>query len=59
MFRHLLQNIAKIIKKHLHFLHVSDELRSVVSTRPMVSVAAGCKLSSCLVRAKLYRLTLS
>ena len=52
----MLKDFAKVIKKHLHLLHMNDEAKKVVTPGLMVSFRGARKLSSYLVRAKLYPL---
>ena len=52
----LLKDFAKVIKKHLHLLHMKDEVKKAFTPGPMVSFRGARKLSSYLVRAKLYPL---
>ena len=52
----MLKDFAKVIKKHLHLLHMNDEVKKAFTPGPMVSFRGARKLSSYLVRAKLYPL---
>ena len=52
----MLKDFAKVVKKHLHLLHMNDEVKKAFSSGPMVSILGVRKLSSYLVRAKLYPL---
>ena len=52
----LLKDLAKVIKKHLHLLQMNDEIKKAFTPGPMVSFWGARKLSSYLVRAKLYPL---
>ena len=52
----LLKDFAIVIKKHLHLLHMNDEVKKAFTPGPMVSFWGARKLSSYLVRAKLYPL---
>ena len=52
----LLKGFAKVIKKHLHLLHMNDEVKKAFTPGPMVSFQGTRKLSSYLVTEKLYPL---
>ena len=43
-----------IINKHLYLLYINDEVKVVFTPKPMVSFRSSHKISSYLVRAKLY-----
>ena len=51
-----LKNISQIINKNLHLLYMDQEVKKVFTPKPMVSFRSARKLSSYLVRAKLYPL---
>ena len=51
-----LKNINQIINKNLHLLYIDQEVKKVFARKPMVSFRSARKLSSYLVRAKLYPL---
>ena len=51
-----LKNINQIINKNLHLLYMDQEVKKVFTPKPMVSFRSARKLSSYLVRAKLYPL---
>ena len=51
-----LKNINQIINKDLHLLYMDQEVKKVFTPKPMVSFRSARKLSSYLVRAKLYPL---
>ena len=50
----LLKDFGKVINKHLHLLHMNDGVKKAFSTVPMMSFQGERKLSSYLVRAKLF-----
>ena len=50
----LLKSLSKIISKNLHLLYMDDEVKRVFTPGPMISFRSSRKLSSYLVRAKLY-----
>ena len=52
----LLQNIGRIFHRHLDLLYTDQELERVFTPGPMASFCSARKISSCLVRAKLYPL---
>ena len=52
----LLKPLSAIIAKNLSILHVDKEVKKVFTSPPMVSLRSARKLSSYLVRAKLYPL---
>ena len=52
----LLKDFAKVLKKHMHLLQMNDEVKKAFTPGPMVSFQGVQKLSSYLVRAKLYPL---
>ena len=47
-------SLGSILNKNYYLLRVNDEVKKVFSLRPMVSFRSARKLSSYLVRAKLY-----
>ena len=52
----LLQELSNIIRSNLNWLYAYDEVKNLFSPGPMVSFHSTRKLSSYLVRAKLYPL---
>ena len=50
----LLKSLSKIISKNLHLLCMDEEVKRVFTPGPMISFRSSRKLSSYLVRAKLY-----
>ena len=52
----LLQELSNIIRNNLNWLYADDEVKKLFSPEPMVSFHSARKLSSYLVRAKLYPL---
>ena len=50
----LLKDFGKVINKHLHLLHMNDGVKKAFTTVPMMSFQGERKLSSYLVRAKLF-----
>ena len=54
MFHPLLKSLGSILNKNYYLLQMNDEVKKVFSLRPMVSFRSARKLSSYLVRAKLY-----
>ena len=52
----LLKNFGQIIKKHLYLLYMNEEMKEIFTPSPMISLRGARKLSSYLVRAKLYPL---
>ena len=50
----LLKSLSKIISKNLHLLYMDEEVKRVFTPGPMISFRSSRKLSSYLVRAKLY-----
>ena len=53
-FHPKLKFLQNIINKHLYLLYMNDEVKSVFTPKPIVSFRSSCKISSYLVRAKLY-----
>ena len=51
-----LKKIGRIINQSLYILHMNEEVKSVFTPTPMVFFPSARKLSSYLVRAKLYPL---
>ena len=51
-----LKVLQRIVDKHLHVLYMNDEVKRVFTPKPMVSFRSSRKISSYLVRAKLYPL---
>ena len=49
-----LNGFSRISKDNLNILHMSHEAKVVFSPGPMVSFRCACRISSYLVRAKLY-----
>ena len=52
----LLKSVGTILYKHLYLLHIDKEVKKVFPVGPIVSFKSARKLSSYLVRAKLYPL---
>ena len=52
----LLKSVGTILYKHLYLLHMDKEVKKVFPVAPIVSFKSAQKLSSYLVRAKLYPL---
>ena len=50
----LLKSLSKIVSKNLYLLHMDEEAKRVFTPGPMVSFRNSRKLSSYLVRARLY-----
>ena len=50
----VLKNIDNIIRKNLHLLYMSEEAKKAFTPGPIISFRSTRKLSSYLVRAKLY-----
>lgn len=50
----LLKQLTGIIQKHLYLLHINVNVKKIITTVPVVSFRSSRKISSCLVRAKLY-----
>ena len=46
--------MGKIINKNLNLLYMNNEVKKVFAPKPMISFRSARKMSSCLVRAKLY-----
>ena len=51
-----LKVLQRIVDKRLHLLYMNDEVKRVFTPKPMVSFMSSRKISSYLVRAKLYPL---
>ena len=52
----LLKDFGKVINKHLHLLHINDGVKKAFTAGPMMSFQGERKISSYLVRAKLFPL---
>ena len=50
----LFKSMAKIINKNLYLLYMNNEVKKVFTPKPMISFRSARKISSYLVRAKLY-----
>ena len=50
----LLKSMGHIINKNLYLLNMNEEVKNVFTPKPMISFRSARKLSSYLVRAKLY-----
>ena len=50
------KNINQIINRNLHLLYMDQEVKKVFTAKPMVLIRSTRKMSSYLVRAKLYLL---
>ena len=46
--------MKKVIDKYLNLLYMNNEVKRVFTPKPMISFRSARKLSSYLVRAKLY-----
>ena len=55
-FHPLLKNFDNIIQKNLYLLHMDQETQRIFTPAPMITFRSARKLSSYLVRAKLYPL---
>ena len=53
-YHSLLKSLSKIISKNLYLLFMDEEINTVFTPGPIVSFKSSRKLSSYLVRAKLY-----
>ena len=53
-FHPSLNYLSKIIRGNLHLLHMNDEVKKVFSPKTLISFRSARKLSSYIVRAKLY-----
>ena len=51
-----LKNIGRIINQNLYILYMNEDVKNVFTPAPMISFRSARKLSSYLVRAKLYPL---
>ena len=49
-----LKSMGHIINKNLYLLNMNEEVKNVFTPKPMISFRSARKLSSYLVRAKLY-----
>ena len=56
MYHPQLKNLGRIINKNIYLLNMNEETKKVFSPRPMVLFRSPRKISSYLVRAKLYPL---
>ena len=54
-----LKNIGRIINQNLCILYMNEDVKSVFTPAPMISFRSARKLSSYLVRAKLYPLEIT
>ena len=50
----LFKSIGKIINKNLSLLYMNNEVKKAFTSKPMISFRSTRKMSSYLVRAKLY-----
>ena len=50
----MLKSLSKIISKNLHMVYMDEEVKGVFTPGTMISFRSSRKLSSYLVRAKLY-----
>ena len=50
----LFKSMGKIINKNLNFLYMDNEVKKVFTPKPMVLFRSARKISSYLVKAKLY-----
>ena len=48
------KSMGKIINKNLYLLYMNNEVKKVFTPKPMISFRSARKMSSYLVRAKLY-----
>ena len=55
-FHPLLKGLSKVINKYFHLLHMNGEVKKTFTPGLMVSFCGARKLSSYLVRTKLYPL---
>ena len=51
-----LKNIGRIINQNIYILYINEDVKSVFTPAPMISFRGTRKLSSYLVRTKLYPL---
>ena len=51
-----LKNLSKIIKDNLYLLYMNDEVKKTFTPSPMIPFRSSGKISSYIVRAKLYPL---
>ena len=54
MFHPKFQSIGQLLNKHLHILYMDQETKNIFAPGPMATFCSACKLSSYLVRVKLY-----
>ena len=52
----LLKSLSSIVNNNIYLLHMDQEVKRTFTPQPMVSDRSARKLSSYLVRAKLYRI---
>ena len=50
----LFKSMGKIINKNLYLLHMNNQVKKVLTPKPMISFRSARKINSYLVRAKLY-----
>ena len=55
-YHHLLKSLSAFTDKNLSNLYMNDDVKKVITPRPMVLFRSACKLNSYVVRAKLYPL---
>ena len=51
----LLKSLTSIVNSNIHLLHMDQEVNRTSTPQPMVSYWSARKLSSCLVRVKLFQ----
>ena len=51
--------IGQLLHKHLPILHMDQEIKNVFMPGPMATTHSACKLSSYLVRTKLYHMNIT
>ena len=51
--------IGQLLNKHLPILHMDQEIKNVFMPGPMATTHSACKLSSYLVRTKLYHMNIT
>ena len=52
----LFKSLSSIVNNKIYLLHMDQEVKRTFTPQQMVSYRSACKLSSYLVRAKLYRM---
>ena len=52
----MLKSFQNLINKHLNILYLDENAKEIFMPQPMVTLRSSRKLSSCLVRGKLYPL---